>query len=581
MAISEKKLASAYQYDTFKANRVRSPAGSPDFRKWESCRTMPLVGGFSRGSRVSPAPSFRRCSILTLITLIGSQDLAVKSCPKSHFSLAYIVWLAWLVRRLRNVVATELREHYGHERKLQTRFPYFRKIDLASEPFASRTGISFPASVRILASQGEPDSNTVKITPDFCKWESCWTMSLVGNFSQGSPVYPTIAFLRCSTSHLFTLLGSQDLVKGRQNRNALCQYSGRVHTIVRGTCTVLYYRLSTNEMIVTAQPHTYTQQDRNSARYFREADTLTIPGWSLLRIRSNERIEATSGWCNGRMTTREAEGTWVLIGNRRTETVYHVQQTSSGSLNMPHNQHLPNCENRTPVPHVFVADEVFAVGNQGCTQGRGRGVRKGEGVRSNTPLPSHCQRAPSYLDSVQTLRMFCVECYLLLQGNSQDSNIISLDLQEVLVGDEREARKLVQKFNKGGGLMEMCDGLLRLTNSSTAAYRQLKTFMASDYHLGLAIYYSFDDMLILLLDLGLDPNSRTNQGRDYRMLHQAARVGSLRLARSLLYHGADPYRRAELSILPLSLAEWNDNKPVYELLLDVYNSTSPLTWLPY
>ncbi|KAJ8869073.1 hypothetical protein PR048_030634 [Dryococelus australis] len=31
---------------------------TPDFHKWESCRTMPLVGGFSRGSSVSPAPSF-------------------------------------------------------------------------------------------------------------------------------------------------------------------------------------------------------------------------------------------------------------------------------------------------------------------------------------------------------------------------------------------------------------------------------------------------------------------------------------------------------------------------------------------
>ncbi|KAJ8865831.1 hypothetical protein PR048_033353 [Dryococelus australis] len=40
-----------------KANRVRSPAGSPDFRQWESCRTMPLVGRFSRGSPVSPATS--------------------------------------------------------------------------------------------------------------------------------------------------------------------------------------------------------------------------------------------------------------------------------------------------------------------------------------------------------------------------------------------------------------------------------------------------------------------------------------------------------------------------------------------
>ncbi|KAJ8867364.1 hypothetical protein PR048_031165 [Dryococelus australis] len=61
------------------ANRVQSPAGSPDFRKWESCRTIPLVGGFSRGSADSPAPSFRCCSILTSTTLLGSQDLDVKS----------------------------------------------------------------------------------------------------------------------------------------------------------------------------------------------------------------------------------------------------------------------------------------------------------------------------------------------------------------------------------------------------------------------------------------------------------------------------------------------------------------------
>ncbi|KAJ8867230.1 hypothetical protein PR048_031029 [Dryococelus australis] len=47
----------------------------------ESCRTMPLVGGFSRGSLVSSTPSFRRCSMLTSITLIGSQDIAVKSRP--------------------------------------------------------------------------------------------------------------------------------------------------------------------------------------------------------------------------------------------------------------------------------------------------------------------------------------------------------------------------------------------------------------------------------------------------------------------------------------------------------------------
>ncbi|KAJ8885867.1 hypothetical protein PR048_012073 [Dryococelus australis] len=37
-----------------KANRVQSSAGLPDIRKWESCRTMPLVDGFSRGSPFFP-----------------------------------------------------------------------------------------------------------------------------------------------------------------------------------------------------------------------------------------------------------------------------------------------------------------------------------------------------------------------------------------------------------------------------------------------------------------------------------------------------------------------------------------------
>ncbi|KAJ8875179.1 hypothetical protein PR048_023074 [Dryococelus australis] len=48
---------------------------TPDFRKWESWRTILLVGGFSRGSPVSPALSFWSYSIFTTITRIGSQDL--------------------------------------------------------------------------------------------------------------------------------------------------------------------------------------------------------------------------------------------------------------------------------------------------------------------------------------------------------------------------------------------------------------------------------------------------------------------------------------------------------------------------
>ncbi|KAJ8895602.1 hypothetical protein PR048_000938, partial [Dryococelus australis] len=50
------------------------PCGAaPDFRMWESCRTMPLVGGFSRGSPVPPVLAFLCCSIPHII-LIGYQD---------------------------------------------------------------------------------------------------------------------------------------------------------------------------------------------------------------------------------------------------------------------------------------------------------------------------------------------------------------------------------------------------------------------------------------------------------------------------------------------------------------------------
>ncbi|KAJ8890161.1 hypothetical protein PR048_009668 [Dryococelus australis] len=50
-----------------------------DSRMWESCRTMPLVGGFSLGYTISSALPFRRSPIFTSITIIGSQDLNVKS----------------------------------------------------------------------------------------------------------------------------------------------------------------------------------------------------------------------------------------------------------------------------------------------------------------------------------------------------------------------------------------------------------------------------------------------------------------------------------------------------------------------
>ncbi|KAJ8876794.1 hypothetical protein PR048_021241 [Dryococelus australis] len=96
---------------------------TPDSRTWKSSRTMPLVGGFSRGSPVSPAISFRRCSILTSITLIGSQDLDVKSHTALHplhryqFYLAHAPQCARFKRSVNlGVQGQEARERYGrHE----------------------------------------------------------------------------------------------------------------------------------------------------------------------------------------------------------------------------------------------------------------------------------------------------------------------------------------------------------------------------------------------------------------------------------------------------------------------------------
>ncbi|KAJ8888091.1 hypothetical protein PR048_007578 [Dryococelus australis] len=51
------------------------------FGRRETHRTMVLICEFSRGFPVSPALPFRRCSVLTSITLIGSEDPAVKSRP--------------------------------------------------------------------------------------------------------------------------------------------------------------------------------------------------------------------------------------------------------------------------------------------------------------------------------------------------------------------------------------------------------------------------------------------------------------------------------------------------------------------
>ncbi|KAJ8882364.1 hypothetical protein PR048_014168 [Dryococelus australis] len=66
------------------SHRVRFPARTPlDFRLWESYRTMQLVGGFSRGSPVSPPLPSGAVPFSLHSNLIGSQDLVVKGIPQN------------------------------------------------------------------------------------------------------------------------------------------------------------------------------------------------------------------------------------------------------------------------------------------------------------------------------------------------------------------------------------------------------------------------------------------------------------------------------------------------------------------
>ncbi|KAJ8875341.1 hypothetical protein PR048_023236 [Dryococelus australis] len=117
---------------------------TPDFRMWESCRSMPLVGGFSQGSSVSPSPSFRRYSI----TLIGSEDLDVKSRPNlfTHSQTTKHV-VACMVNPdsigqhcWKSVAAAELAGHCNANSVSRNREIYFAAICIAPQSTARNTG---------------------------------------------------------------------------------------------------------------------------------------------------------------------------------------------------------------------------------------------------------------------------------------------------------------------------------------------------------------------------------------------------------------------------------------------------------
>ncbi|KAJ8893323.1 hypothetical protein PR048_005914, partial [Dryococelus australis] len=209
------------------ADRVQSLAGSPDFRKWESCWTMPLVGGFSRRSPVSPALSFRHRSMLTSITLTGSQDHNVNSRPNLF---AHIRLLRTALRMLVSCdmcgetfpsVASEPRSYvYGrlkgqlHKSEHTTRIP--DSVRKEPQKCSNMAGSHSPTTY-LQENLCEPGSITGRVTPAFSRMGIVPDDDTGQRVFSGSPVSPPFHSGVAPFSPHFTLIGSQDVVKSHQN----------------------------------------------------------------------------------------------------------------------------------------------------------------------------------------------------------------------------------------------------------------------------------------------------------------------------------------------------------------------------
>ncbi|KAJ8889270.1 hypothetical protein PR048_008768 [Dryococelus australis] len=222
-----------------KANRAQYPAGQPNFRKCQSCQTIPLVDGSSRRSPVSPDPPFRHRSIFTPITLIGSQDLAVKNRPNLFTdSLRGQI----LFRRdWKNSQREENDAQNTWEKSLnfafigccptpgsygiRNVFPCKSAIGseacraglISCDPIAKRPDYSLLTKVNLVRfPAGSPSY--------FRMGKPCRTMLLVGGFPRGSPVSPALAFGRCSILTSINPYRPSGPRCGRGTGNAKCAH---------------------------------------------------------------------------------------------------------------------------------------------------------------------------------------------------------------------------------------------------------------------------------------------------------------------------------------------------------------------
>ncbi|KAJ8870358.1 hypothetical protein PR048_029379 [Dryococelus australis] len=130
------------------ANRVRFPAGSPmGFRMWESCRTMPLVSGFPRGSPVSPPPLRSDAAPYSpRFAIIGSQDFDIKNCP-SKICLILNIDLSKIDEPEIQNHEIALMQHFHIETKIKLDpGSELGSSDLGSGKMSVQPGVSRPAT---------------------------------------------------------------------------------------------------------------------------------------------------------------------------------------------------------------------------------------------------------------------------------------------------------------------------------------------------------------------------------------------------------------------------------------------------
>ncbi|KAJ8894645.1 hypothetical protein PR048_007309 [Dryococelus australis] len=199
-------LASPFLLTDFKhcgrTTRLPPPLGEPgvihripDFRMWESYQAMPLVGGFFRGSPVSPPFNSGAIPYSPHFTLIGSQDLNVKSHPNlSHRQNKSDIHRTGMDNTSR--LRIDVSGHVEHK---------FIFLSTDRNDPSQDTAAILPDPIHLYEPAprdlGGVVNNQARFPagslPDFRKRESCQTMPLVSGFSRGSPVSIALKFRCC------------------------------------------------------------------------------------------------------------------------------------------------------------------------------------------------------------------------------------------------------------------------------------------------------------------------------------------------------------------------------------------------